>query len=84
MEVPRLGVETELYLPAYTTATATPDPSHICNLHHSLQQCQILNPLSEAWDPTLILMDTSRICVSCTTTGTPYIHIISFVNYTPN
>ena len=35
MEVPRLGVQSELYLLAYTTATATPDPSHICNLHHS-------------------------------------------------
>ena len=27
MEVPRLGVESELQLPAYTTATATQDPS---------------------------------------------------------
>ena len=26
MEVPRLGVESELQLPAYTTATAMPDP----------------------------------------------------------
>ena len=26
MEVPRLGVKLELQLPAYTTATATPDP----------------------------------------------------------
>ena len=25
MEVPRLGVESELYLPAYATATAIPD-----------------------------------------------------------
>ena len=32
MEVPRLGVESELQLPAYTTTTAMPDP--ICNLHH--------------------------------------------------
>ena len=34
MEVPRLGVKSERYLPAYTTATATAtwDPSHICNL----------------------------------------------------
>ena len=37
MDVPRLGVESELQLPAYTTATAMPDPSHICNLHHSSQ-----------------------------------------------
>jgi len=26
MEVPRLGVQLELQLPAYATATATPDP----------------------------------------------------------
>ena len=26
VEVPRLGVQSELLLPAYTTATATPDP----------------------------------------------------------
>ena len=35
MEVPRLGVSSELQLPTYTTATATPDPSRICDLHHS-------------------------------------------------
>ena len=35
MEVPRLGVESELQLPAYTTATAMQDPSSICNLHHT-------------------------------------------------
>ena len=33
MEVSRLGVELELQLPTYTTATATAawDPSYICN-----------------------------------------------------
>jgi len=46
MKVPSLGVQPELQLLAYTTATATPDPSCVCNLHHSSQQCQILNPLS--------------------------------------
>ena len=40
-------VELELQLPAYATATATLGPSHIFNLHHSLQQCQILHPGSE-------------------------------------
>ena len=30
MEVPRLGVKLELQLPAYTTATAMWDVSHIC------------------------------------------------------
>ena len=32
MEVPKLGDKSELQLPAYTTATAAPDPSCICDL----------------------------------------------------
>ena len=48
MEVPRLGVKSELQLPAYATATATQDPSCICNLPHCSQQCCILNPVREA------------------------------------
>ena len=48
MEVPRLGVESELQLLAYPTATATWDLSRICDLHLSSQQYRILNPLSEA------------------------------------
>jgi len=32
MDVPRLGVESELQLPAYTTATATQDRSRVCDL----------------------------------------------------
>ena len=52
MEVPRLGVESELQLPAYATATATgdpsyttpqltavPDPSRAFSVHCSSQQC---------------------------------------------
>ena len=46
MEVPRPGVKSELTLPAYTTATATWDPAHICDLHHSSWQRWILDPLS--------------------------------------
>ena len=61
MEVRRLGVKSELQLPAYTTATARPDPSHICNLHHSSWQCQIFNPLSTARDGTRNLMVPSWI-----------------------
>ena len=56
MEVPRLQVKSELQLLAY--ATAKPDPSCVCNLHCSLQQCQILNPLSKARGQTCILKDT--------------------------
>ena len=61
MESPRLGVESELHLLAYTTATATPDLSWVCNLHQSSWQSQILNPLSKARDQTHVLMDTSRV-----------------------
>ena len=45
----------ELKLPTYTTATATQDPSFICNLRHSLRQCWILDPQTEAKDQTHIL-----------------------------
>ena len=33
MEVPRLGVESKLQLPAYTVGIAVQDPSHACNLY---------------------------------------------------
>ena len=48
-EGPRLGVELELQLPAYAT---TPDPSHVCNLHHSSRPCQIFNPLGPGVEST--------------------------------
>ena len=35
MEVPRLGVQSELQLPAYAPATATSDLSRVCDLHHT-------------------------------------------------
>ena len=38
IEVPRLGVKAELQLPAYHTATMTPDLSHVCNVHYSAWQ----------------------------------------------
>ena len=53
MAVPRLEVE------AYTRATATRDPSCVCDLHHSSWQCRIFNPLKEVRVQTHILMDTS-------------------------
>ena len=59
MEVPRPGVESELQLLAI--ATAAPDLSCICGIHHSLLQHRILNPLSKARDGTCILMDTSQV-----------------------
>ena len=57
MEVPGLGAELELQLLADTTAAAMWNPSPVCDL----QQCRILNPLSETRDQTCILMDSSQI-----------------------
>ena len=51
MEVPGL----ELQLLAFTTATATPDLSPVCNLRRTLQQPR---SLTEARDGTHILMDS--------------------------
>ena len=50
LEIPRLGVESELRLPAYATVTTPPDLSLVCSLWHSSRQRQILNPQSEARD----------------------------------
>ena len=58
MEVARLGVASELQLPAYTSATALPDPECTCSLHCSLWQYQLPNPLSEARNQPSILMGT--------------------------
>ena len=71
MEVPRLGVESQLQLLAYTTAAATWDLSHVCDLHHNSWQCWIPDPLSEARGGAQILMDTGRIHFHCTKMGTP-------------
>ena len=62
MEVPRLGVESELQPLAYTTATAMLDLSCVCcNLHHRSRQYRILDPLSEARDQTCVLTDAGQI-----------------------
>ena len=74
MEVTKLGVKLELQLPAYATATAMPDLSHVCDLHHSSRQGQIPDPLSEARDQTRNLMLPSQIHFLCAMTGTPLLH----------
>ena len=50
MEIPRLGVQSDLQLPAYITVTTMWDLSRVFDLHHSSWQRGILNPLSEARD----------------------------------
>ena len=69
MEVPRLGVESEQQLPA--TVPAMPDLNSVFDLHHSSQQHQILNPLTEARVQTRILMDTSWVHDLPSHMGTP-------------
>ena len=59
---PRLGVELELQLLAYTTAIATQDLRQARDLHNSSWQCQILNLLNKARDQIHILMDTTWVC----------------------
>ena len=59
MEVPKLGIELELQLPAYTTAIL--DPSSIYELCCSLWQYRIVNSPKEASDQTHILMGTSWV-----------------------
>ena len=61
VEVPKLGIKLELQLPAYARAIAMQDPSHVCDLHHSQQQCQIFNSLSKARNGTHNLMVPSPI-----------------------
>ena len=61
MEVPRLGVESELQLLAYATATAMWGLRHICDLLHSSWQLRIPNPLSEVRNQIRMLMETSRV-----------------------
>ena len=56
---------------AYVTATAMQDLSLICDLYHSLQQCQILNPPSRTRYGTWIFTDTSWVHFCWATIGTP-------------
>ena len=76
-EVSILGVQMELQLVTYTTATVTSHPSCICNLHHSSWQRWMLNPLSRARDQTYNLMVPTRIHFRCTMAGTLRIQVLN-------
>jgi len=62
---------------AYVAATAAQDLSRICNLHCSLWQLRILNPLPKARDGTHILMDT--ICVGFLTCWPLFFSVFLFL-----
>jgi len=73
MEVPRLRVESELQPQANDRATAMPDPSHVCNLHHSSQQRRIIHPLSKGMVQTATSWFLVGFVNHCAMTGTPYL-----------
>ena len=77
MEVPRLGVESEMQLPDYATATATWDLSCVCDVQCSSWQCGILKPLSGARDLTRILMDTSWVYYHWAMMGTLRLEVLN-------
>ena len=54
------------------------DPSHVYDLHHSSQQCQILNPLSKARGRTRNFMVPGQIHFHCATTGTAAFNFFYF------
>ena len=57
MEIPRLGVESELQLPDYSTATAMAGSEPHLQPTPQLMATQILKLLGEARDLTCILMN---------------------------
>ena len=84
MQVPRLGAESQLQLPSYTTATAMPELSHVCNLHQAHGNTEwILNPLSKARNQTCILMDTSWFLNPLSHNGNSNVPLISNNNRMP-
>ena len=74
----QIRATSELQLLTCITATATQDPSHICDLNCSLQQHLIINLLSEARDGTRILMDTSPVRYHCMTLELLLLHFLYF------
>ena len=85
LEIPRLGVELELQLPAHSTARATQNPSRFCDLHNSSWQRRIPNPMREARDQTCILMAVSRDCYLWATivASEPWIPVRIVTSITP-
>ena len=61
MEIPRLGILSELQLLACATDIAMPDLSCVWNPHFSSRQCLVLDPQHRARDQIRILMDTSWV-----------------------
>ena len=77
-KVPRLGVELELQLLAYSAAAL--DLSCIFDLCHNWQPHQILNPLSEARDQTCILTTLCWVLIPLSLSGNSTLKILNCKN----
>ena len=51
----------------------------VCDLYHSSQQCQVLNPLSEARDRICILMDPSQVLKHWAMSEPLYFYCLSWI-----
>ena len=71
MEVPRLGVESELQLLACTTATATQDLSHVCDLQPQLMATPEPQPTEQDQGSNLQPHGSSLDAFLLCHTGTP-------------
>ena len=83
MEVPGLGVESDLELLASATATAKPDLNCVCSLHHGSWQRWICGLLSGARDRTCISWMLVRFINHWAMMGTPFLSNLD-VHISPN
>ena len=72
MDVPRLGVKSELKELSYAPVTAILDQRCICDLHHSYWQHQILNSPSKARDRIHIVTNTHQLLNLLSHNGGPW------------
>ena len=75
IEVPGLRIKSELHPPAYTTATATLDLSHICDLATAHGNTGFLTHRVRPGNRIRNLMDTSRILNPLSHSGNSSVNI---------
>ena len=81
MEVPRLGVELELQLSAYTTQQQLEIPAVSATYTTAHSNAGSFNPLSEARDPTYVFMDPSQVHQLLSHEGNSFFLVIIFSFY---
>ena len=84
MEVPTLGVKSELQLLAYTTAIASQVGASFSTKTAAQGKHQILKSMSKARGQTHILMDISWIPFCCATSGELPLLYVKIPSLPPN